>query len=46
MTHLSLFFARALVALVVLAALLHEHRRRLRPRTEAEVRALALLGFN
>jgi hypothetical protein len=43
MTHLSLLFAPALVALVVLAALLHEHERRPRPRTEADVRALALL---
>ena len=41
MTHLSLLFAPALLALVVLAALLHE--RRPRPRTEADVRALALL---
>jgi hypothetical protein len=41
MTHLSLLFAPALLALVVLAALLRE--RRPRPRTEADVRALALL---
>jgi hypothetical protein len=43
MTHLSLFFAPALVALVVLAALLHEYPQRPRPRTKADERALALL---
>jgi hypothetical protein len=43
MTHLSLFFAPALVALVVLAALLREYPQRPRPRTEADKRAMALL---
>jgi hypothetical protein len=43
MTHLSLFFAPGLVALIVLAALLHEFRGRPRPRTEADKRAMALL---
>jgi hypothetical protein len=41
MTSLYLFFAPGLVALMVLAALLHEFPRR--PRTEADERALALL---
>jgi hypothetical protein len=41
--HLTFFWGPALVALVVLAALLHEHHRRPRPRTEAEKRAMALL---
>jgi hypothetical protein len=43
MMHLTFFWGPALVALVVLAALLHEHHRRPRPRTEADKRALALL---
>jgi hypothetical protein len=43
MTSLYLFFAPGLVALIVLAALLHEFPRRPRPRTEADERALALL---
>jgi hypothetical protein len=43
MTHLSLFFAPGLVALIVLAALLHEFHGRPRPRTEADKRAMALL---
>jgi hypothetical protein len=43
MTHLTFFWGPALVALAVLAALLHEHHRRPRPRTEADKRALALL---
>jgi hypothetical protein len=43
MTHLTFFWGPALVALIVLAALLHEHHRRPRPRTEADARALALL---
>jgi hypothetical protein len=43
MNHLFLFFAPGLVALIVLAALLHEYPRRPRPRTEADARALALL---
>jgi hypothetical protein len=43
MTHVNFFFAPALVALIVLAALLHEFRGRPRPRTEADKRALALL---
>jgi hypothetical protein len=43
MTHVNLFFAPALVALIVLAALLREHRWRRRPRSEAEKRAMALL---
>jgi hypothetical protein len=43
MTHVNFFFAPALVALIVLAALLRERRWRRRPRSEAEKRALALL---
>jgi hypothetical protein len=43
MTHLTFFWGPALAALAVLAALLHEHHRRPRPRTEVDVRALALL---
>ena len=43
MTHLSLFFAPGLVALIVFAALLHEFHGRPRPRTEADKRAIALL---
>jgi len=43
MTHLNLFFAPGLVALIVLAALLHERRWRPCPRSEAEKRAMALL---
>jgi hypothetical protein len=43
MTHVTFFFVPALVALIVLAALLGEHRWRPRPRTEAEKRAMALL---
>jgi hypothetical protein len=43
MTHLNLFFAPGLVTLIVLAALLHEHRWRPRPRSEAEKRAITLL---
>jgi hypothetical protein len=43
MTSLSLFFVPGLVALIVLAALLHEYPRRPRPRTEADARALTLL---
>jgi hypothetical protein len=43
MTHLSLFFAPGLVALIVLAAPLHEFHGRPRPRTEADKRAMALL---
>ena len=43
MTHVDFFFAPALVALIVLAALLREHRWRRRPRSEAEKRAMALL---
>jgi hypothetical protein len=43
MTHLDYFvFAPAVVALIVMAALLHEYRRP-RPRTDAEKRAVALL---
>jgi hypothetical protein len=43
MTHLDYFvFAPAVVALIVMAALLHEYRRP-RPRTRAEKRAVALL---
>jgi hypothetical protein len=43
MTHLDYFvFAPAVVALIVMAALLHEYRRP-RPRTHAEKRAVALL---
>jgi hypothetical protein len=43
MTHLDYFvFAPAVVALIVMAALLHEYRR-LRPRAWAEKRAVALL---
>jgi hypothetical protein len=43
MTDPHLLFAPGLIALVVLAALLQELRGRLRPRTEADKRALALL---
>jgi hypothetical protein len=43
MTHLTFFWGPALVGLFVLAALLHEHHRPTRPRTEADKRALALL---
>jgi hypothetical protein len=43
MSHLYLFLAPGLVALIVLAALLHEYPRRPRLRTEADARALALL---
>jgi hypothetical protein len=43
MTHLTFFWGPALAGLIVLAALLHEHHRRPRPRTEADARALALL---
>jgi hypothetical protein len=43
MTHLNLFFAPGLVALIVLAALLREHRWRPHPRSEAEKRAMTLL---
>jgi hypothetical protein len=43
MTHLTFFWGPALVALMVLTALLHEHYRRPLPRTEADKRALALL---
>src|ERR1700733_16011882 len=43
MTHLTFFWGPAIVGLIVLAALLHEHHRRPRPRTEADARALALL---
>jgi hypothetical protein len=43
MMHVTPIFAPALVALIVLAALLREHRWRRRPRSEAEKRAMALL---
>jgi hypothetical protein len=43
MTHLNLFFAPGLVALIVLVPLLHEFQGRPRPRTEADKRAMALL---
>jgi hypothetical protein len=43
MTHLDYFvFAPAVVALIVMAALLHEYRRPC-PRTQAEKRTVALL---
>ena len=42
MTHDLFVFAPAVVALIVMAALLHENRRP-RPRTRAEKRAVALL---
>jgi hypothetical protein len=43
MTHIDYFvFAPAVVALIVMAALLHEYRRP-RARTPAEKRAVALL---
>jgi hypothetical protein len=42
MTHDLFVFAPAVVALIVMAALLHEYRRP-RPRTRAEKRAVALL---
>jgi hypothetical protein len=45
MIHLSFFLVPAVVALVVLTALLHEHQasRRRHPRTDAEKRAMSLL---
>ena len=43
MTHFSFFLGPAVVALVVVAALLHELPERPRPRTKADERALALL---
>jgi hypothetical protein len=43
MTHLSLYVARGLAALVALPVLLHEYLWRPRPRTEADARALTLL---
>jgi hypothetical protein len=43
MTHLYLFFAPGVVALIVVTALLYEYPRQPRPRTEADARALALL---
>jgi hypothetical protein len=43
MTHLNFLFAPTVMALVVLAALLYEHQRRPRPRTEADKRAMMLL---
>jgi hypothetical protein len=43
MTHLTFFWGPSLLALAALAALLHEHHRRPRPRTEADKKALAPL---